>query len=141
MWIICGYPYPNPPLTRIQISFFHIRQYSYSYPYPKGRCGYRNGKSNILFVSDPISECCVLHNDIGMETIPQWNKALNFDILSWWKSNSGKYSILARAPQDILSIWTSTMAFESTFSTGGRVIYCYRSQMTMNTMNVLICTQ
>jgi len=26
----------------------------------------------------------VLHNDIGMEkTILQWNKVLNFDILSW----------------------------------------------------------
>ena len=37
-----------------------------------------------IFVSDPISECCVLHNDIGMEkTILQWNKVLNFDILSW----------------------------------------------------------
>ena len=84
MWIIRGYPHSNPPPIRILISFFHIRQYSYPYPYPKGRYGYGYDKSNILFVSDPISECCVLHNDIGMEkTILQWNKVLNFDILSW----------------------------------------------------------
>ena len=79
------YPHPNPPPIRVRILFFHIRQYSY--PYPKDRCGYGYDKRNILFVSDPISGCCVLHNDIGMEeTIFQWNKALNFDIfdiLSW----------------------------------------------------------
>ena len=32
--------------------------------YLKGWCGYGYGKSNILFVSDPISECRVLDNDI-----------------------------------------------------------------------------
>ena len=37
-----------------------------------------------IFVSDPISECWVVDNDIQMEeTILQWIKALDFDILSW----------------------------------------------------------
>ena len=34
---------------------------------PKVRCGYEYGKSNILFVPDPKSECWVLDNDIRME--------------------------------------------------------------------------
>ena len=38
---------------------------------------------------DPISEYWALDNDIRMEeTILQWNKELDFDILSWWKSNT-----------------------------------------------------
>jgi len=88
MRIIRGYPHSNPPPIWIRISFFHIRQYSYSYPYPKVRCGYKYGKSNILSVSDPISESWVLDNDIHMEeTILQWNDAIDFDILSCEKVN------------------------------------------------------
>ena len=72
MRIIRGYLHLNPPTIQIRISFFHICQYSYPYPYLKVRCGYGYGKSNILFVSDPISEGCVLDNDIRMkETIIQ----------------------------------------------------------------------
>ena len=64
------------------IIFFHICQYSYLYP--KVRCRYGYGESNILFISDPISECWVLDNDICMEeTIFQWNETIDFDILSW----------------------------------------------------------
>jgi len=36
---------------------------------------------------------------------------------------------------------TSTVAFESTFSTEGRVIHYYRSRMTMDAVRALICTQ
>jgi len=37
----------------------------------------------ILFISDPMSDYWVLDNDICIEeTIIQWNKALDFDILS-----------------------------------------------------------
>ena len=86
MHIIRGSLHLNPPLTRIQISFFHIRQYlyPYRYPYPKVKCGYGYGKDNIRSASDSISEGSVLDNDIGMEEIIlQWNKTLDFDILSW----------------------------------------------------------
>jgi len=45
---------------------------------------YEYGKSNILFVFDSISECWVLDNNIRKkESILQWNKTLDFDILSW----------------------------------------------------------
>jgi len=64
MQIIYGYPHLNPPPIWIRISFFHIRQYSYPYSYLKVRCEYGYGKSDILFVSDPMSKCWVLDNDI-----------------------------------------------------------------------------
>ena len=46
-----------------------IKAISDSYPirYSKVRYGYGYSKSNILSVSDPISECWVLDNDIHME--------------------------------------------------------------------------
>ena len=81
MRIICECLHLNPP--PIRILFFRIDQYTYPYPYLKVMCEYGYGKSNILFVSDPISECWVLDYDIHIEeSIIQWNKTLNFDILS-----------------------------------------------------------
>ena len=63
---------------------FHIHQYLYSYLYLKVRCGYIYDEDNIRSLSEPISECWVLDNDICMEdTILQWNEAIDFDNLSW----------------------------------------------------------
>ena len=43
--------------------------------------------------------------------------------------------------RDILGSPASTVASDLTFSTGDRVIHCYNCQMTMNTMDALLCTQ
>jgi len=70
-------------------------------------------------------------------------KKLNsqFDILNWWKVNSTKFPILALMARDVLAIPISTVASESAFSTGGRVIDTYRSSLTPNTVEALICAQ
>ena len=73
--------------------------------------------------------------------------AIDFDILSWSKSNKGKYLILTRVAWDILDFLTSIVPYELTFSTesafntGGRIIHYYRSRMIMDTLEALICTQ
>jgi hypothetical protein len=44
------------------------------------------------------------------------------DILGWWKINASKYKILSKVAQHVLAIPISTVASESAFSTGGRIL-------------------
>ncbi|XP_021734980.1 zinc finger BED domain-containing protein RICESLEEPER 1-like [Chenopodium quinoa] len=46
----------------------------------------------------------------------------DFDILKWWKTHGARYPTLSLIARDILAIPVSTVASESDFSTGGRVI-------------------
>lgn len=64
-----------------------------------------------------------------------------FDILSWWKCNSPHFSILSRMACDIVAIPISTVAFESAFSTSGRVLDDCRSSLSPLTLQCLICAQ
>lgn len=45
-----------------------------------------------------------------------------FDILVWWTHNAMEYPIISFIAKDILATPVSTVASESSFSTGGRVI-------------------
>ncbi|RYR58263.1 hypothetical protein Ahy_A05g023909 isoform B [Arachis hypogaea] len=66
---------------------------------------------------------------------------VQFDILNWWKVNSTKFPILGLIARDVLAMPVSTVASESAFSTGGRVLNNYRSSLTPMTAEALICTQ
>ncbi|XP_057734453.1 zinc finger BED domain-containing protein RICESLEEPER 2-like [Arachis stenosperma] len=63
----------------------------------------------------------------------------SFSALEWWKVNRGKYRILSRMAADVLAIPISTVASESTFSAGGRVIDTFRSSLSPTTVEALIC--
>ncbi|KAK1435666.1 hypothetical protein QVD17_01432 [Tagetes erecta] len=64
-----------------------------------------------------------------------------FDVLGWWKINSIKFPILSQIAKHVLAMPISTVASESAFSTGGRVIDKYRSSLTSKTAEALICAQ
>lgn len=65
----------------------------------------------------------------------------DFQVLSWWKLNSLKFPVLSQVARRVLGMPISTVASESAFSTGGRVIDQFRSNLTTVTAEALICTQ
>ncbi|XP_010548831.1 PREDICTED: zinc finger BED domain-containing protein RICESLEEPER 1-like [Tarenaya hassleriana] len=69
------------------------------------------------------------------------NLNMEFDILTWWKMHSGKFSILAQMARDILAFPVSTVASESVFSTGGRILDQYRSSLTPDMVEALVLSQ
>ncbi|GJU87762.1 zinc finger BED domain-containing protein RICESLEEPER 2 [Tanacetum coccineum] len=63
----------------------------------------------------------------------------DFDILEWWKLNAPRFPIVARMAKDILAIQITTVASESAFSTGGRVLDPYRTNLSYVVVEALIC--
>jgi hypothetical protein len=74
------------------------------------------------------------------EPLLKWKDGESFDILSWWKAHCGKYPILARVARDVLAIPATTVASESAFSSGGRVVHKYRSSLDPQVVEALICS-
>ena len=68
-------------------------------------------------------------------------KTDGFDVLTWWKVNPTKYPTLQYMARDFLAIPASTVASESTFSTGGRVVSPHRNRLHPNTIEALMCAQ
>ena len=64
-----------------------------------------------------------------------------FDILSWWRAKQGIYPILSRLARDVLFVQVSTVASESAFSTGGRVLDPFRTRLDPEVVEALICTK
>jgi hypothetical protein len=65
----------------------------------------------------------------------------DFDILGWWEMHSPKYPILSCIARDVLAIQASTVASESSFSAGGRIISDHRSRLKSDTVEALLCLQ
>ncbi|GAB4834038.1 hypothetical protein Ancab_039959 [Ancistrocladus abbreviatus] len=59
----------------------------------------------------------------------------------FWKNSVHRYSILSLMARDVLAIPISTVASESAFSTGGRVLDPFRSSLTPRIVEALICAQ
>ena len=63
----------------------------------------------------------------------------SFDVLRWWKVNSDRFPVLSRMARDVLVVPVSTVASESAFSSGGRVLHVFRSSLTPKIVEALIC--
>ncbi|CAD5324764.1 unnamed protein product [Arabidopsis thaliana] len=62
-----------------------------------------------------------LYLNEAVET-PHLLKGIEYDVLDWWKLNSGKFPVLSLIAKDILAMQVSSVASESAFSTSGRVL-------------------
>ena len=71
---------------------------------------------------------------------PVFPRKDDFDILGWWKANSPKFPILSKMARDILAIPATTVASESAFSVGGRVIDETRASLLPDVVEALITT-
>jgi hypothetical protein len=61
------------------------------------------------------------------------------DVLKWWKDHSQKFPVLSIMARDLLTPPASTVASESAFSAGGRVLDERRSRLEQTTLDCLIC--
>lgn len=65
----------------------------------------------------------------------------NFNVLDWWKVAGTRFPTLRRIARDIYAIPVTTVASESAFSTGGRVLCEHRSRLTSKMLEALMCSQ
>ncbi|CAN1268538.1 Zinc finger BED domain-containing protein RICESLEEPER 2 [Linum perenne] len=66
------------------------------------------------------------------------DKKQRFDVLAYWKASALRLPILSEMVRDVLAIPISSVAFESAFSTGGRVLSNFRSSLTPAIVEALI---
>ena len=69
---------------------------------------------------------------------PRVDRNAKLDILAFWKGNEFRYPEVAAMARDVLSIPVSTVALESTFSVGGRVIDQFRSSLKPDVEETLV---
>ena len=72
---------------------------------------------------------------------PRAKRISSFNILEFWKSQQYRYPELAKLTMDILCVPISTVASESAFSLGGRILNEYRSSMAPEIVEALVCSR
>ncbi|CAN1346647.1 Zinc finger BED domain-containing protein RICESLEEPER 2 [Linum perenne] len=69
------------------------------------------------------------------------DKKQRFDVLAYWKASALRFPILSEMARDVLAVPISSVASESAFSTGGRVLSNFRSSLTSAIVEALICAE
>jgi hypothetical protein len=94
------------------------------------------------FVSEAPGQSSYLRTELDLyleePTLPRTQE---LDIINWWQVAGIKYPTLRKIARDIMPIPVTTVASESVFSTGGRVISPHRSRLAPKTVEALMCMQ
>ncbi|KAH1250117.1 Zinc finger BED domain-containing protein DAYSLEEPER [Glycine max] len=65
----------------------------------------------------------------------------HMDVLDWWKTNSPRFPHLSIMACDLLSIPVTTVASESVFNIGSRILKKYRNRLSSDCVEAIICTR
>ncbi|WJZ98977.1 hypothetical protein VitviT2T_017462 [Vitis vinifera] len=65
----------------------------------------------------------------------------DFDILIWWKSQQHKYHVFSIIARDVLIVPVSTVASETAFSAGGKVVSDKRCSLAPDFIEPNICVK
>ena len=72
---------------------------------------------------------------------PKVEKTKKLDILNFWRGNEVRFPELSMMARDVLSIPVSSVASESAFSVGGRVLDQYRSSLKLDVVEAIVCSR
>ncbi|CAO2817659.1 unnamed protein product [Amaranthus hypochondriacus] len=100
--------------------------------------GYESFESSqdARFSSNSISEV-----EKYLESPLHMHSDSKFDILLYWKDQQATYPIMSKIAKDILVIPITTVASESTFSMGGRILNRWRASLLSRHVEALILTR
>ncbi|KAF7129369.1 hypothetical protein RHSIM_Rhsim10G0105800 [Rhododendron simsii] len=88
--------------------------------------------------SSTVTSRIKLDKYLDLEFVDE-NDRRDFDVLAWWKKNANKYPVLSIMARDLLTPPVSTVASESAFSAGKRVLDERRSRLPPDILDCLIC--
>ena len=94
-----------------------------------------------FYLEEEYSSVCKNEVDKYLGDYCECAKDVMFDILAWWKANSSKYPALSRLARDVLAMPISTVASESAFSTGGRILDPFSNSLSPVMVEVFVCAQ
>lgn len=91
--------------------------------------------SSCEFTSDSKSE---MESYLEEPKLPRTD---DLNVLDHWKLLQGRYPIVSQMAKDVLAIPISTVASESVFSIGGRVLDAFQSSLKPDTAEELVCVR
>lgn len=65
----------------------------------------------------------------------------NLDILTWWSNNALRFPVVSRLAKDLLTIPASTVASESAFSAGKRILTDTRNRLSDANVEAAVCNK
>ncbi|KAJ6804882.1 zinc finger BED domain-containing protein RICESLEEPER 2 [Iris pallida] len=69
------------------------------------------------------------------------DSSTHFTILEWWKKHEKRYPVLSMIARDLLMVPVSTVASESCFSSGSRILSKKRSRLLPDILEACVCVQ
>jgi hypothetical protein len=89
--------------------------------------------------SFPMKKVSELDLYMSEDLVKVNDNGTTFDVLSWWKGQVTNFPILSTLARDVLSMQVSTVASESAFSSGGRIVDAFRSRLKPEIIEALVC--